>query len=339
MFKTTLKVTVFAASAAAIMASAVAQAPVELRYASSSPPKTVWAAQTERFTKAWSDESKGTLKIDAFINSQLGSEQDTIQQVARGRIDMGGYSVTAASLIVPELALVATPFLFNSQAEQDCVLDNHVTKPATAMLAAKGLQFISWSLVGTTHFIAKKPILTPDDIKGMKARSQPTKIGAFTWSTFGANPNPLPVTEWNSAMQTGLAEVADSSSTYYVFSGLNKIAPVLTLSGHQENPGIVVMNKAAFDKLTADQKAALERVRAADPAAKQRSEIRGFELKVVEMHKQGGGTVAQMSPEQLALWRKGIEPMWPKMVEAIGGDAPKMWKIITDGIAACRKPA
>ena len=90
----------------------VAQDAVELRYATSAPPKTVWAMQVERFQQQVIDDSKGSLKINAFLNSQLGSEQDTVQQVARGRIDMGGYSITAGSLLVPELALLNIPFLF-----------------------------------------------------------------------------------------------------------------------------------------------------------------------------------------------------------------------------------
>ena len=69
------------------------------------------------------------------MNSQLGSEQDTIQQVARGRIDMGGYSVAAVALLVPELALATMPFLFKDVAEQDCVYDNHLTKITTELLA------------------------------------------------------------------------------------------------------------------------------------------------------------------------------------------------------------
>ena len=52
------------------------------------------------------EESGGKLKIASFINAQLGNEQDTVQQVARGRIDMGGFSNGAVALLVPELALL-----------------------------------------------------------------------------------------------------------------------------------------------------------------------------------------------------------------------------------------
>lgn len=312
--------------------------PLDIKYASSAPPKTVWAMQTERYVDDVNAESKGSLKINAFIGSQLGSEQDTIQQVARGRIEMGGYSLTAVSLIVPELSILSIPFLYRTAAEQDCVLDSKgVTDLTARMLAAKGVEFLGWSEVGTTHFFGKKPILVPDDIKGLKARSQPSKIGSYIWTTFGANPNPLPVTEWNSAVQTGLVDVGDVSPTYYHFAGLGKLAPVLTLSAHQDLAGLIVMNKPFFDKLTAEQKAAITASRKKFPDGQLRAEVRGFEGKILEMHKAGGGQVVEMSDAQRAVWFKAMEPQFPKIVAEIGGEAAAMWAASEAALKTCRK--
>jgi TRAP-type C4-dicarboxylate transport system substrate-binding protein len=308
---------------------------VELRYATSAPPKTVWEMQVVRFQKQVEDASKGSLKINAFLNSQLGSEQDTVQQVARGRIDMGGYSVTAGSLLVPELSLLNIPFLFKDQKEQDCVTDNHLTKVTQDLFLKKGVVMISWSEVGVADIIGKKPYLTPDDLKGLKARSAPNKVAGFMWAQFGANPNPLPVTEWNSAFQTGLIDVADSAPTFYFFSGLAKLAPVVTMTQHQDQGGVVIMNKEAFDKLTPEHKAALTGTSTSAPASQLRAEVRGFEGKIREMHKAAGGTIVELTPEQRAVWRKGIEAAWPKMVEAVGGEAGAFWKAIQSGIKAC----
>ena len=222
---------VAAALALPLTGAASAQS-VELRYATSAPPKTVWEMQVQRFQKQVEDGSKGSLKINAFLNSQLGSEQDTVQQVARGRIDSGGYSITAGSLLVPEISLLSIPFLFKDQKEQDCVYDNHLTKLTQDMFLKKGVVMLSWSEVGVADIIGKKPYISPDDLKGLKARSAPNKVAAFMWSQFGANPNPLPVTEWNSAFQTGLIDVANSAPTFYFFSGLAKLAPVVTMTQH-----------------------------------------------------------------------------------------------------------
>jgi hypothetical protein len=71
------------------------------------------------------------------------------------------------------------------------------------------------------------------------------------------------------------------------------------------------------------------------PAAQLRSEVRGFEGKIREMHKAAGGTIVALTPEQRAVWRKGAEAAWPKMVDAVGGESNAYWKAIQDGIKAC----
>ena len=312
--------------------------PIDVKYASSAPPKTVWAMQVERFAADVTEGSKNSMKINAFLGAQLGSVQDTVQQVARGRIEMGGFSLTAGSLIVPELSILAIPFYYKNIAEQDCVLDSApILKFTDESFASKGVHFLGWSEVGTTHFFGKKPILAPEDIRGLKARSQPSKIGAYIWTTFGANPNPLPVTEWNSAHQTGLVDVADSGPTYYHFAGLGKIAPVMTLSEHQDLPGVVVMNKAFYDKLSAEQKSAVNSSRTKNPDAKLRAEVRGFETKILEMHVQGGGQVVKMTVAQRSVWQKGMEPQFEKIVADVGGDSKKLWGLMADALKTCRK--
>jgi C4-dicarboxylate-binding protein DctP len=194
---------------------------------------------------------------------------------------------------------------------------------------------LSWSEVGVADIIGKKPFISPDDLKGLKARSAPNKVAGFMWSQFGANPNPLPVTEWNSAFQTGLIDVADSAPTFYFFSGLSKLAPVVTMTQHTDAGGVVLVNKESFDKLSAEHKAVLTGTATTTPAAVLRAEVRGFEGKIREMHKAAGGTIVELTPEQRAVWRKGMEAAWPKMVEAVGGEAGAFWKAIQAGIRAC----
>lgn len=327
-----------AAAGAALLCAgqiAFAQGAKELRYASSAPPNTVWAMQIERFAKQIDEASGGKLKISVFINSQLGSEQDTVQQIARGRIDMGGYSITAGSLLVPEISLLNLPFLFASQKQQDCVLDNHLTKVTTDLFARKGAQFLGWTQVGQTNIIGKKTFAKPEELRGLKARAQPTKIGGYLWTTFGANPNPLPVTEWNSAHQTGLVDVADAPLTFYLFSGLAKIAPVMTRTMHLDQGGVVLVNKAIYDALPEDMKKAITASGEKAPAAMLRAEVRGFEQKLDAKFKAEGGTVLELDDAQRAVWRKGMEASWPKAVEAIGGESGAYWKAIRAGIQAC----
>ncbi len=322
---------------AAIAASATA-APVELRYTSGAPPKgNPWVMQIERFAKDVDEESKSELKITPFFSSQLGSEQDTVQQVARGRIDLGGFSAGSAALVVPEVALLLMPFYFKSTAELDCVLDNHMTKPVTDLYAKKGVHFLGWTEVGTIDLVGKKPFLSPKDLNGVKAAAYANKTQTLFYTSLGANPNPLGLPEWIPSFQSGLAEVVMTTITSALPMGLTKVAPVISRLNLYDAPALTLMNKHTFDKLSKDQQAALERAGARNPAAKMRAEVRGFEQVLFGMHEKAGGQAPTIDATQREAWRKAMEPVYPQIVKETGNSAETFFAAMEAGRKACAK--
>lgn len=335
---TRLAVAIAALSATgAIGAQAQDKKPLELRYTTGAPAKTPWVMQLERFAKDVEEESKGGLKIEQFIAAQLGNEQDTAQQIARGRIDMGGFSNGAVALLTPEISLLGLPFYFKDVAEQDCALDNHLSKMVGDALAKKGVKFLGWTEVGTADVIGKRPFVSPKDVAGLKAASASNKVSAATWTTLGANPNAIGITEIASAFQTGLVDVQATVVTFYLPSGLSKVAPVLTRVELSDAPGIIMMNKAKYDGMPKDMREALDRAVARRSADQLRKEIRGFEATLREMHVKGGGTVVDVTPAQRDEWRKALQPAWPAMVKELGADGDRFFKQMEAGRVACEK--
>ena len=290
-----------------------------------------------RFQKQVEEASKGSLKINAFLNSQLGIRAGHRAAGGARAHRHGRLLHDRGSLLVPELSLLNIPFLFKDQKEQDCVIDNHLTKVTQDLFLKKGVVMISaGARSASPTSSARSPYLRPTTSRVSRRARRPTRSPASCGAQFGANPNPLPVTEWNSAFQTGLIDVADSAPTFYFFSGLAKLAPVVTMTQHQDQGGVVIINKEAFDKLHGRaQGGARPGTATSAPASQLRAEVRGFEGKIREMHKAAGGTIVELTPEQRAVWRKGIEAAWPKMVEAVGGEAGAYWKAIQAGIKAC----
>lgn len=338
------KTAIFASLAAALslgVMPSLSQAqpkPLELRYSSGAPPKgNPWATQIERYVKEVDEESKGGIKISAFLANQLGSEQDTIQQVARGRIDMGGYSSGSAALIVPEISLLVMPFYFKNAAELDCVLDNHMTPLVKDLFAKKGIQFLNWTEVGTIDMIGKKPYLSPKDLQGAKAISYANKTQAMFFAAHGANANPLGLPEWIPAIQTGLGELVMTPITLALPSGLTKVAPVITRLALYDSPGLTLINKSVFDKLSNDQKDALERAAARHPAAVMRSEVRNFETVLFGMHEKAGGQAPTITQAQREEWRKATESIYPQIVKEVGGSAESFFATMEAGRRACAK--
>lgn len=338
MIRLTGATAALAALSLACAVPAVAQdKPTELRYTTGAPEKTPWVTpQLRRFEQDVTEESGGKLKIASFVNAQLGNEQDTVQQIARGRIDMGGFSNGAVALIAPELSLLGLPFFFKNVADQDCTVDA-MTKTVSDLLAKKGVKFMGWTEVGTADVVGKKPYLVPADVKGLKAAAASNKVSATMWTTLGANPTPIGITEIASAFQTGLTDVNATVVTFYLPSGLAKVAPVLSRVELSDAPGIVLINKGIYDKLPAAERAALDKATARRSADQLRKEIRGFEATLRDMFVKGGGTIATPTPEQRDLWRKALQPAWPKMVQDVGGEAPAFYKEMEAARTACEK--
>lgn len=316
-----------------IAGAAAAQGKKELRYATSAPPNTPWEKQINEFRDDIAKHSKGSLELVPYLNSALGNEQEAIQQVQRGRIDAGGFSVTAGALIVPETALLATPFIWDSEKQLDCVLDNHVFGIYQELFAKKGLFFLGWAETGWVIVVAKKPLLTPNDVKGYKVRVAPAKSSAMFWAAVGANGVPLGVTDINPSLQTGLVEGADLPITFYVGAGIGRLAPQAMLTRHIHLASVTLFNKRTYDGLTVDQRKAIDDS-ASDPA-KLRREIRGMENFLLGKHKEGGGTVVEITKEQRVQWRDRVTPIYPDLVKESGPDAPRVWEAIQKGKAAC----
>lgn len=325
-------------SLVATTGTALAQAkPIELRYSSGAPPSgNPWVTQINRFAKDVEEESKGEIKVSPFLASQLGSEQDTVQQVARGRIDMGGYSSGSAALLVPEMALVVMPMYWKNTAELDCVLDNHLLKPMQELFAKKGVALLGWTEVGNIDLWGKKAYVTPKDMLGVKAAAYPNKTQQLFYASLGANANILGLPEWIPAFQTGLAEVVMTTVTSALPMGLTKSATVAT-RGFYVSPGLTLMNKGIFDKMSKPHQEAIARATARHGSDKYRTEVRGFENVLFGMHEKAGGQAVNMTPEQRAVWRKALEPVYPQIVKDVGGDAAKIFGIMEAGAKACAK--
>jgi len=293
--------------------------------------------QAERWARNIDEESRGALKIELFLNSQLGAETDTVQQMARGRIDIGSFSMNAVALMVPELSLISLPFYFRSPAELDCVLDTALTRPVAELLAARGVQFLSWNEAGMLDLVGKKPFLQPADVAGLKAGTYGNKVFTTFWSAVGANPMQMTTVESSSAFQTGLVDVWATVATFYVASGLGKIAPVLSRVELAPLPIVSLMNKAAYDKLAPEQQQAIQRASARAPAAVTRKEVRDFELTMRSQHERNGGQVVNASPEQREAWRRAAEPLYPRMVQDAGPGGPRFFEQMEAGRKACDK--
>jgi TRAP-type C4-dicarboxylate transport system substrate-binding protein len=318
----------------AISINAIA-ANFELKFATQATEKDPWGQHILRMADAVETATSGTVKITPFLGSQLGAEVDVIKQVARGRIDMVGAALAGASTMVPELGLLGTPFLFENWEQNDCVLDNHLASLLNEMFEKKGLRLIGYTDTGSYSVFSKKPIITPADAKGFKLRINQSKFSVLMWQSVGANPVPLPTSEFHAALQTGMVDGGDLSPTFYMFLGFNKMAPHLTITQHTKQPGFILMSLKTWKRLSETQKQQF--MDAQEPISELRKQVRGLEVMMTKKYEEAGGPVHHLNLKQKQMWLDAVVPNQKKIVKMIGGESAKVWKVIQDAKASCGK--
>ncbi len=330
-----MKLRVFLLGSALSLAvpAGAAEAVKELRFATSAPLGTPWVKHAESMIEKITDSSNGTLTAELFHAGQLGTEPVTVQKTIRGRIDILSSSLTAFSTVVPELTLLGVPFLWDSYAQIDCAMEQHITPVFGPLFEEKGLKILQWGELGWVHAFGTKPILSPEDVRGVKVRAAPAKYSVNFWDGMGANSVVLSLVETPSALQTGMVEGGTLPAVTYVAMGMGELAPHLTLSSHLYQPAALVMNMRAWKKLSREEQDSI--TNALVPVQDVRDDVRTMADSMVADFEQSGGYVHELSPEQREEWKNAVLPQREELVRSIGGRAQEIWPKILAAKQAC----
>lgn len=311
------------------------QSPRELRLASSAPAASIWARQVEQWAKNVDTETGGQIRFQLFLGGKLGPDTAVVHQVASGRIDIGTISLASASMLAPELLAVSLPMQYRGAAEIDCVIDSGGGALVRERLLRKGLHTVAMSSVGSLQIVGRQAFREAADLAGLKAATTGSRFGVLAWLALGANPVQISGADMPSAFETGLISVGLMAPAIYLASGINKLAPVITMVDLYQLPSVLVVNKGVWDGLSAEHRAAIERARM--PPAVTRKEVRDAEEAVLAAHVQAGGQVAVLSEAQHEVMRSRLAARYPEMIAETGPDGPPLHARIEEIRRSCEK--
>ena len=115
--------------------------------------------------------SGGTMTIDIYSSSVLGSEEECIEQLQYGSLAMTKTSAGALEGFVPEMAVFGLPYLFRDEAHFWQVLRGDIGKSLLEKGQPKFVLGLCFYDAGSRNFYTKdRPIKTPEDLAKMKIR-------------------------------------------------------------------------------------------------------------------------------------------------------------------------
>jgi tripartite ATP-independent transporter DctP family solute receptor len=248
------------------------------------------------FAKEVEKATNGRIKVQNFYSAALGSERESIEAVQLGTQELTFTSTGPVPNFVPETRILDIPFLFRDKAHARAVLDGPIGQDLLKTFEATGMKALAWGENGVRHMTnSKRAVNTPDDLKGLKMRTMENPVHVAAYKGFGIITTPMAFAEVFTALQQGTVDGQENPLSVIMAAKFDQVQKHLSLTGHVYSPCVMLMNKAAFDKLSAADKQVFldaakvavkaNRARVDEDDAKGVADLRSKGMQVVEVDK------------------------------------------------------
>ncbi len=291
-----------------VAAPAFADEPIVAKTGSVAPDGTPWTSWMDGVKVRMEKDSAGKMKMKMFHGGKLGGEKEMVEQAKKGTLQVfGGSAGALAAQYVPELNVLELPFLFDSDAEVDFVLDK-IRPQVSKLLADRGFIFMMWSENGWHGYGTKsKCVMAPEDLKGLKMRSQESSIHLDTYKAFGASPVEIPVPEVLSALQQGTVDGYSNTPLFSWATSWKDGVKSFSYTKHIYQPALLVASKKWFDGLPKDVQATLT-----TPTEEKSgmAGVRDLTPILLQNMKDAGLQVCEPSADQRKVFQAKVKPVW-----------------------------
>jgi tripartite ATP-independent transporter DctP family solute receptor len=251
------------AAAAAVTALAAQAQNIVLKATDTHPAGYPTVVAVENMGKKLEAATNGRIKMQMFAGAVLGQEKEAVEQTQLGAIHINRISLGVIGPIVPEVDVFNMPFVFRDVAHMRKVIDGAVGAELLQKVSDSPAKLIglAWMDGGARNLYTKKPVRTPDDLKGQKVRMMGNPLFVDTMNAMGGNGISMAYGEVFTALQTGVIDGAENNPPSYVTANhINTPAKYYSLTNHLIIPEILVMSKVAWDKLSKDDQALVKKV-------------------------------------------------------------------------------
>jgi tripartite ATP-independent transporter DctP family solute receptor len=254
-------VSLFAAGSVTLAFAQAKPAAKKLDFAYILAPPESGAVAFKWMAEEVTKRSDGTLNMVFHGGTLLNKELEIMDAVKSGNVAIGCPS-GAASTVFQELGVFLVPYLVRDYAHAYKMFNGEIGKSLDEQLQKKyKVKILLFFDYGFRHFWnSKRPIATPNDLKGLKLRVQQGKVFADTVNGLGANAVPMAFSEVIPAAQQGVIDGADLPIVNINALKIYEVSKYVSMTFHNYGPSLVVMNLDAWRSLTPEQQKLLTEV-------------------------------------------------------------------------------
>jgi C4-dicarboxylate-binding protein DctP len=298
-----------------------AQSPLVIKFSHVVADKTPKGQAALKFKELAEKKLPGKVDVQVFPSSQLFGDAKELEALLLGDVQFIAPSLSKFSRYTKKIQVFDLPFLFDDLAAVDRFQMGADGQALLKAMTNKGLLGLAYWHNGMKQLSTDKDQLKrPADVKGLKFRIQASDVLEAQFRALDANPQKMAFAEVYQALQTGVVDGQENTWSNIYSQKFHEVQKTVAATNHGVIDYMVVTNAKWWDGLPADVRKGLSEAMAEATAYgnKLANDINEDDKKKIA--DAGKAKIQMLSKEDLALWRKAMEPVWKKFEGDIGRD-------------------
>ncbi|WP_372805428.1 DctP family TRAP transporter solute-binding subunit [Loktanella salsilacus] len=264
-------------------------------------------------------EMDGTMCMEVFPNSTLYTDEQVIEALLRGDVQLAAPSLSLFESITKAYRLFDLPFMFKNINAVDAFQASETGKGMLDMMQRRGLQGLGYWHNGMKQISANKPLLEPSDANGLKFRVQPSDVLVAQMNALGASPQPMAFSEVYGALQTGVVDGQENTWSNIYGQKFFEVQDGVTETNHGVLDYMVVTSMDFLDALDPEVRDQFLTIMN-EVTTERNAAVGEVDLEARQAILDAGGKIVELTPEQRADWVAVMKPVWEEFAEEVGQD-------------------
>jgi TRAP-type transport system periplasmic protein len=204
-------------------------------------------------------ENDSGLSIESYPAAQLGSEEEMLEQLADGSLDMSIAGPSFLGVWHEPAAVFDAAYAFTDVDHFDQTVNGEIGEQVWDGLREEaGLQVLGSWYYGTRHITANVPVRGPDDLAGVKLRVPNAPLYLDNTEAMGGTATPVALSEVYLGLQQGVVDAQENPIPTIATNRFQEVQDYLNLTGHIVQGTMVVIGEQTMEGLEPEQQEALQ---------------------------------------------------------------------------------
>lgn len=296
----------------------------KIRFANALTPDHSWGRAAAFFKEELEKSTGGRIVVEVHHSGALGKVRETMEMVGMGTLEVANGGVAHLQRSVTELGITVLPSLWKDEQRVYEVMDGPLGKELEKRMWAAGYHNLSFMGMGFRHVTNnRRPILSVEDMKGLKIRTLPTPVHIAFFKAIGASPTPMDWTEVFEALRTGVIDAQENPPAVIYSAKIYEVQKFYSLTSHVYEVGTIVMSKISYEKLPKDLQLAVNSA-ARKTTVWQRMENTKDNQKYLKELEKTGIKINTIPDEEMKKFRKIALQVYPDSIKDFGKDGKEL---------------